>query len=561
MTRIVLCLAALIAWCSAAIAQNVTVIGPITPGDCAFFNSTTVVKDAGFNCNGAPGGAITGLTGDGTATGPGNVPFTLATVNANVGTFGSATQCIVTTQNAKGLTTAISVVTCAPAFSSITGVATIAQGGTGQTTQQAALNAIECMPTRAGDISYWNGSNWVCFAGNNSGTQFLSENASGVPAWSAGGGGGTVAAGGTGVTNLLGLITGLQPLKLGGSVVGVNPGTWANNTGTATFNSTAVFSADLSTASINYGSTPAQGGQISGALTPLANTSDGTEVFLYLTHRISDGKIALVGSSSDTFGSSQTFTATAAAPGVFTFGAPHGFRKRMAIYFVNSGGSLPSPVTTATQYYICTVPSGTTFTIATSLANVNTGSCLTTTTTGSGTNTASWGVQNDLNFQLGAGVTTVDRRLPYFAFVWSWTKYGNAGIPGGSNGIPDFQVAQGASDTLLTGSSQAAVFQALAAGTSASFASVDLSPWLANLNRRVLIFTSCTFPSSAGGCIVRTTGGGGTGLQVGSPSTATISSNGMSTFQTDSTTHIDYEVTGGANLSIWIMGWTFVDPS
>ena len=60
---------------------------------------------------------------------------------------------------------------------------TIAQGCTGQITQQAALNAIMCTPTRAGDHAYWNGSNWVCFAGNNSGTQVFSENSSGVPAW------------------------------------------------------------------------------------------------------------------------------------------------------------------------------------------------------------------------------------------------------------------------------------------------------------------------------------------------------------------------------------------
>jgi hypothetical protein len=38
-------------------------------------------------------------------------------------------------------------------------------------------------PTRAGDITYWNGSNWVTLAGNNSGTQILSENSSGVPSW------------------------------------------------------------------------------------------------------------------------------------------------------------------------------------------------------------------------------------------------------------------------------------------------------------------------------------------------------------------------------------------
>lgn len=38
-------------------------------------------------------------------------------------------------------------------------------------------------PVRAGDVMYWNGSAWTTLAGNNSGTQFFSENASGVPSW------------------------------------------------------------------------------------------------------------------------------------------------------------------------------------------------------------------------------------------------------------------------------------------------------------------------------------------------------------------------------------------
>lgn len=54
------------------------------------------------------GSAITALTGDGTATGPGSVPFTLATVNGNVGTFGSSTSIPTFTVNAKGLITAAS---------------------------------------------------------------------------------------------------------------------------------------------------------------------------------------------------------------------------------------------------------------------------------------------------------------------------------------------------------------------------------------------------------------------------------------------------------------------
>lgn len=63
------------------------------------------------------------LTGDITTAG-GSLATTLATVNSNTGPFGSATQCVTVTNNAKGLTTAVSAVTCTPAIGSITGVGT-----------------------------------------------------------------------------------------------------------------------------------------------------------------------------------------------------------------------------------------------------------------------------------------------------------------------------------------------------------------------------------------------------------------------------------------------------
>jgi hypothetical protein len=47
---------------------------------------------------------------------------TLATVNANVGAFGSATNCATFTVNAKGLITAASQTTCTPAIGSVTGL-------------------------------------------------------------------------------------------------------------------------------------------------------------------------------------------------------------------------------------------------------------------------------------------------------------------------------------------------------------------------------------------------------------------------------------------------------
>jgi hypothetical protein len=65
----------------------------------------------------------------------------------------------------------------------ITSPLPIAQGGTTANNQTNAFNNLAPSPTRAGDVTYWNGSNYVNLAGNNSGTQLFSESPSGVPSW------------------------------------------------------------------------------------------------------------------------------------------------------------------------------------------------------------------------------------------------------------------------------------------------------------------------------------------------------------------------------------------
>jgi hypothetical protein len=64
-----------------------------------------------------------------------------------------------------------------------TGTLSIARGGTGAGTQQAAFDALAPTATRAGDLTYWNGTHYVNLAGNNSGTKVLQEDSSGVPSW------------------------------------------------------------------------------------------------------------------------------------------------------------------------------------------------------------------------------------------------------------------------------------------------------------------------------------------------------------------------------------------
>lgn len=93
-----------------------------------------------------PAARMPALTGDVTTV-AGAVATTLATVNASVGSFGSATQVGTFTVNAKGLTTAAANVTITPAVGSITGL------GTGVATFLAtpsSANLLAALTTKTG---------------------------------------------------------------------------------------------------------------------------------------------------------------------------------------------------------------------------------------------------------------------------------------------------------------------------------------------------------------------------------------------------------------------------
>jgi hypothetical protein len=97
-----------------------------------------------FNNKQASGNYITALIGDGTATGPGSATFTLATVNSNIGSFGSSTSIPTFAVNAKGLMTAASgnpVVAPAGTLTGSTLASNVINSGlTSLGTQSQALN-------------------------------------------------------------------------------------------------------------------------------------------------------------------------------------------------------------------------------------------------------------------------------------------------------------------------------------------------------------------------------------------------------------------------------------
>lgn len=86
-----------------------------TNGACLYVNGAVVGNQT---CSAS---SISALTGDVTAVGPGSVPATLATVNGNVGTFGSQTVVPLITVNGKGLITAISNVAISIPATQLTG--------------------------------------------------------------------------------------------------------------------------------------------------------------------------------------------------------------------------------------------------------------------------------------------------------------------------------------------------------------------------------------------------------------------------------------------------------
>jgi hypothetical protein len=120
---------------------NTTPVVGGNSGNCLFVNGTTVGQET------CAASSITQLTGDITAVGPGSVPATLATVNGNVGTFGSAAVVPLVTVNGKGLITAISN-------------ATIAIPGTQLTGTVLASNIVTSSLTTVGTIGagVWQGS-------------------------------------------------------------------------------------------------------------------------------------------------------------------------------------------------------------------------------------------------------------------------------------------------------------------------------------------------------------------------------------------------------------------
>jgi len=129
-----------------------------------------------YSCGTGLGNAITALAGgDVTASGPGSVAATLATVLTAGGPTGSATVAPIITWDLKGRVTAISSATIAPPFSALTGQATLAQlpsmnadtllaNFTAGAAVPTAFNVPACAADGGHALTYTNATGLLCTA-------------------------------------------------------------------------------------------------------------------------------------------------------------------------------------------------------------------------------------------------------------------------------------------------------------------------------------------------------------------------------------------------------------
>ena len=318
-----------------------------TATEIGYVNGVTSAIQTQLNSKQASGNYITALTGDVTASGPGSVAATLATVNGNVGSFGSSTSIPSFTVNAKGLITAASGnVVIAPAgtlsgttlnatvvTSSLTSVGTLGSLAVTAGVTAASFNSV---PLTAGGVSTnylgedgayhavpTGGS--VTFTDITNGTNTTAAMVVGTGASISASGSGTITATavpvggvsglGTGVATALGVNVGSAGAFVvnGGALGTPASGTATNLTGTAT--------------ALNIGGTAAV-----ATTTTVANEATDTSCFLTFV-------TAATGDLGQKSNAALTFNSNTGALGATTFNGVALTTGGSATDFLNAAGN------------------------------------------------------------------------------------------------------------------------------------------------------------------------------------------------------------------------------
>jgi hypothetical protein len=151
-----------------------------------------------------------------------------------------------------------------------------------------------------------------------------------------------------------------------------------------------------------------------------------------------------------------------------------------------------------------------------------------------------------------AGLTLM-RKLPFgFVFNVGW------------GGIPTFAVQTWPKGEIrLTDAEHTALWMPLIKGTSAAFASVDLSGWIPDNARSAYLLARVEDAGigKVGSAYLRSYGAQVTGVLVGSTTPSAPYATMTLWLRTTSVRHIEYRVTGGSRLTLVVLGYGQTEPS
>lgn len=127
------------------------------------------------------------------------------------------------------------------------------------------------------------------------------------------------------------------------------------------------------------------------------------------------------------------------------------------------------------------------------------------------------------------------------------------------NGFPDFFTDIDNSFTIFSKAGDSTEFQALGVGAATSFTPVSLTDWLTDGARTALIYYKISPTGSAGTGYLRPPGQGD-GFAVGEVGAANTI-YGFAWMKVDSIRNLEYKISGGARMNIFVQGYKFDDPT
>lgn len=130
------------------------------------------------------------------------------------------------------------------------------------------------------------------------------------------------------------------------------------------------------------------------------------------------------------------------------------------------------------------------------------------------------------------------------------------------DGIPDYHLSAWPMPIIrLTGAETSGSYCVLNSGAASSFADISLAGFIPDNARMAYVQCITSSVGTAGSAYLRSFGGQGTGLIVGSSTPADVQDRMCVTMRVTSDIKLQYKVVGGAKLSLYVLGYEMTEPS